>query len=201
MSSQGQFSSVRSIAGGQRSSHTWFEQSCLWCHLVPSDHPRPTCWVRGVLTGLGGAAGGWRCHQRVLELWPAVLCRAASVKGDITRPVFVLVVECWTEEISARPEEGAQEDHHGVCEGGCPPEESRERLEAESEERKPNRGPRKCQNPGGSSSERCRKQRAGGDLPLLLCKSVKKGNEFCFQSQLSSTSIIFFPCVYPQPAV
>lgn len=37
----------------------------------------------------------------------------------------------------------------------------------------------------------------GGDLPLLLCKSVKKGNEFWLQSQLSSTLIIFFPCVYP----
>lgn len=175
MASQGQFCPVRSIAGvcGQRSSHTWFKQSCLWCLLVPSDRPRPACWVGGVLAGLGGAAGGRRCHQWVLEPCPAVLYQAVSVKGDITRPVFVLVVECWTEEISARPEEGAQEDHHSVREGGCPPEEGRECLEAESEERKPNRGPGKCQNPGGSSSERCREQRAGA-ICLCCCASRLK---------------------------
>lgn len=69
---------------------------------------------------------------------PGVCYGDGSLKGDITRNVFVLVVECWTEEIAARPEERAQEDHHCVCEGGCAPEEGRERLEAEPEERKPN---------------------------------------------------------------
>ena len=88
-----------------------------------------------------------------VDAHPGVFYRDASLKGDITRNVFVLVVECWTEEISARPEERAQEDHHGVCEGGRPPEEGRERLEAEPEERKPNRGPGKCQNPGESISK------------------------------------------------
>lgn len=86
--------------------------------------------------------------------------RDANLKGDITRNVFVLVVECWTEEISARPEERAQEDHHCVCEGGCPPEEGRERLEAKPEERKPNRGPGKCQNSGESISKCFRVQQS-----------------------------------------
>lgn len=85
-------------------------------------------------------------------------------------------------------------------EGGCPPEEGRERLEAESEERKPNRGPGKCQNPGESISERFRVQSVTGEdgnPPLLVRKPLKKGSEFQFQSQLSSTSMIyFFMCLH-----
>lgn len=88
-----------------------------------------------------------------ISLCPWNIYQDVSLKGDITRNVFVLVVECWTEEISARPEERAQEDYHCVCKRGCPPEEGRERLEAEPEKRKSNRGPRKCQNPGESVSK------------------------------------------------
>lgn len=125
----------------------------VWCLHVPSDQPGPVCWVGGSpqsprrscwLSALPSVGVGVR---------PAVFYQDASLKGDITRNVFVLVVECWTEEISARPEERAQEDHYCVCEGGCPPEEGRECLEAKPEERKPNRGPRKRQNPGESISE------------------------------------------------
>ena len=82
------------------------------------------------------------------------------------------VVECWTEEISAGPEEGAQEDYHGVCEGGCPPEEGRERLEAEPETGEPNRGPRKCQNPGervASTAPRMAVHNQGEGLVCLGC--------------------------------
>lgn len=87
----------------------------------------------GVLVVSGAVSRYWRLPWSVLF--------SMSLKWDITRNVFVLVVECWTEENSARPKKGAQEDHHCVCEGGCAPEEGRECLEAEPEEGKPNRGP------------------------------------------------------------
>lgn len=129
---------------------------------------------------------------------PCSVLPSVSLKWDITGNVFVLVVECWTEEISAGPEEGAQEDHHCVCEGGCAPEEGGERLEAEPEEGKPNGGPGKCQNPGESESrpEGAAAAPGNGNLPSLLCQTVKKGSEVQLESQFSPTLMVFFVCLF-----
>lgn len=139
-----------------------------------------------VLVASGAVSGCWHLPQSVLS--------SVSLKWDITRNVFVLVVECWTEEISARPEEGAQEDHHCVCEGGCAPEEGRECLEAKPEEGEPNGGPRKCQNPGESisRSEGAAAAPGNGNLPSLLYQIVRKGNELQLESQLSPILMVIF---------
>lgn len=143
-----------------------------------------------VLVVSGAISGCWCLPCSVL---PSV-----SLKWDITGNVFVLVVECWTEEISAGPEEGAQEDHHCVCEGGCAPEKGGERLEAEPEEGKPNGGPGKCQNPGESESrpEGAAAAPGNGNLPSLLCQTVKKGSEVQLESQFSPTLMVFFVCLF-----
>lgn len=64
------------------------------------------------------------------------------------RLIFLSAAERRATEISAEPEEGAQEDHHGVPQRGRPPQESRECLEAKPEEREPRGGSREHQNPG-----------------------------------------------------
>lgn len=151
---------------------------------------RTPCVPVGVLVVSGAISGYWHLPWSVLS--------SMSLKWDITSNVFVLVVECWTEEISAGPEEGAQEDHHCVCEGGCAPEEGRERLEAEPEEGEPNRGPRKCQNPGESvsRSEDAAAAPDNGNLPSLLYQTVKKGNKFQLEYQLSPTLMVFLVCLF-----
>lgn len=58
-----------------------------------------------------------------------------AVKGNVIFGgiIFVLADERWAAEIPARPETRASEDHHGLCKRRCPPQESRECLEAELE--------------------------------------------------------------------
>lgn len=154
---------------------------------IGSGTPRVPAGVLGVS---GAVSGYWRLP------WSALF--SVTLKWDITRHVFVLVVECWTKEISAGPKEGAQEDHHCVCEGGCAPEEGRECLEAEPEEGKPNRGPRKCQNPGESvsRSEGVAAAPGSGNVPSLLYQTVKRGSEFQLESQLSPTLMVFLVCLF-----
>ena len=60
---------------------------------------------------------------------------------DVIKNALVLAVECWSTEISAWPEERAQEDHHGLRERRRAPEEGGERLEAQPEAGQPSRGP------------------------------------------------------------
>ena len=67
---------------------------------------------------------------------------------DVIKNALVLAVECWSTEISAWPEERAQEDHHGLRERRRAPEEGGERLEAQPEAGQPSRGPREHQDPG-----------------------------------------------------
>lgn len=84
------------------------------------------------------------CVKHVV-LSPVSISRECNMGGGA---IFVLAVECWATEISARSEAGAPEDHHCLRQRGRPPEEIRECLEAEPEARDASRRPREHQDPG-----------------------------------------------------
>lgn len=53
--------------------------------------------------------------------------------------VLVLVVECWTSEVSTWPEKGAQKDNHSLRKRRRTLEKGGERLEAQPEAGQPRR--------------------------------------------------------------
>lgn len=103
--------------------------------------------------------------------------------------IFVSAVERWAPEISARSEARAPKDHHGLCQRGCPSEESRERLEAEPETRDTGRGPREHQDPGEAGPGRALGMPA--ELPQGF---TLQGNGYTRQPTTSFEHVCFCFC-------